>query len=426
MLVTQILFGANVAVFLGMVLAGVSITGPTSADLIQWGANWGPLTLGGSWWRLFSCMFLHIGIIHMAFNMWCLWDLGALCESLYGHWTFAAVYLISGLAASLTSVAWHPGGVSAGASGAIFGIAGALIASYYLGEFSLPRAALSSTFRSVVLFAGYNLIFGALSGRTDNAAHVGGLAAGLVLGALIARVAPASDALGRRLGILLFGAVSIAGGTLWMQHSRSYILHATRGRELLGQHKTAEAISEFRYSIRQRPDYGPAHYALANAYFSQNQFAAAEGELNRVLDLQPQMTWARYQLGVVYLKQKRTQQARDIFAQLLAKYPHDSDAHVGMGMVLAAEENHQAAIDEYKAAAKLEESELGGLYYHLGLSYARLKMYDQAIEAYRQEQKESSDDYDTEIALANAYEAKGMQQQASDALRRAAQLKSGQ
>src|SRR5260370_22111755 len=107
--------------------------------------------------------------------MWCLWDLGRLAESLYGHWTFGAVYLITGLAASVTSVAWHPTGLSAGASGAIFGIAGALISSFYLGEFSLPRAAVAGTLRSVVMFAGYNLVFGAMWGRTDNAAHVGGL-----------------------------------------------------------------------------------------------------------------------------------------------------------------------------------------------------------------------------------------------------------
>ena len=133
-LVTHALVGINAAVFLGMALAGISITSPTTQQLVHWGANWGPLTLSGESWRLFTCMFLHIGVIHIAFNMWCLWDLGALAESLYGHWTFASVYLISGVAGSVASVAWHPGTVSAGASGAIFGIAGALIASFYLAN----------------------------------------------------------------------------------------------------------------------------------------------------------------------------------------------------------------------------------------------------------------------------------------------------
>jgi rhomboid protease GluP len=108
-IVTQSLSGINVAFFIGMALAGISITDPTSQDLVRWGADWGPRTLSGEWWRLLTSTFLHIGIVHIAFNMWCLWDLGSLCESLCGHWTFAAVYLISGVAASLTSVAWHPG-----------------------------------------------------------------------------------------------------------------------------------------------------------------------------------------------------------------------------------------------------------------------------------------------------------------------------
>src|SRR5258708_4319940 len=173
----------NVAVFVAMTLGGVSTTEPTTAELWDWGANYGPLSIGGQWWRLLSCVFVHIGIIHIGFNMWCFWGLGRLAESVYGHWTFGALYLITGVAASVTSLAWNPGGTSAGASGAIFGIAGALIASFYLGEFSLPKAAVSGLLRSVLMFAGYNLVFGAMSGHTDNAAHVGGLVSGLILGA---------------------------------------------------------------------------------------------------------------------------------------------------------------------------------------------------------------------------------------------------
>ena len=116
MAVTQGIFGINVAVFVAMTLAGVSLTEPTTAQLWHWGANYGPLTIGGQWWRLLSCVFVHIAIIHIGFNMWCLWGLGKLAESVYGHWTFGAVYLITGVAASVTSLAWNPGGTSAGAS----------------------------------------------------------------------------------------------------------------------------------------------------------------------------------------------------------------------------------------------------------------------------------------------------------------------
>jgi len=219
MSVTKLFFGINVIVFVGMVIAGVSIGGnPTVEQLLHWGANAGPYTLTGQWWRLLTSVFVHIGIIHIGFNMWCLWSLGSLCESLYGSWTFGAVYLICGVAGSVASVAWRPIGLSAGASGAIFGIAGALIASYYLGEFSMPRFAIAAQLRSLLLFAGYNLLFGAISGRTDNAAHIGGLVAGLALGALIARIAPNENDTARRLAVLALVAAVVVAAFIGLEH----------------------------------------------------------------------------------------------------------------------------------------------------------------------------------------------------------------
>lgn len=250
MAVTQAIFGINVAVFVVMLLSGVSMLGnPSGQDLVRWGANFGPLTVGGEWWRLLTCVFIHGGLLHIAFNMWCLWDLGRLAESVYGHWTFAAVYFLSGVSASLASVIWNPVILSVGASGAIFGIAGALIASFYLGEFSLPRAAMSGMLRSVVMFVGYNLFFGAVIARTDNAAHIGGLLMGLLLGALIAKVAPQHDAVGRRIAILLVGALLVAGGVMWLQRTRAYMLHGQNGILLLQTDETNQASAELQNTV---------------------------------------------------------------------------------------------------------------------------------------------------------------------------------
>jgi len=115
-------------------------------------------------------------------------------------------------------VAWHPGVPSVGASGAIFGLAGALIAAFQLGEFSVPRAALSGTLRSLAMFVIYNLIFGAAIGTTDNAAHVGGLVTGLIVGALIAWIAPQQEHAPRRL--LVFAALFslLALGAVQLTH----------------------------------------------------------------------------------------------------------------------------------------------------------------------------------------------------------------
>jgi rhomboid protease GluP len=224
MMVTQAIFGINVAVFVAMCLAGVSPLEPTGQQLVDWGANSGLYTIHDQWWRLLTCVFVHIGIMHIALNMWCLWGLGRLAESVYDRWTFGAVYLITGVGASLASIVWRPVGVSAGASGAIFGIAGALIAAFYLGEFSLPKTVVSGLLTAVLKFAGYNLVLGAFLGHTDNAAHVGGLVSGLILGALIARLAPQRDQTGRRVCILLFGILLIFGGALWWRHLHLFFL----------------------------------------------------------------------------------------------------------------------------------------------------------------------------------------------------------
>ncbi|MGD0792577.1 MAG: rhomboid family intramembrane serine protease [Terriglobales bacterium] len=420
MAVTQVIFGINVAVFVAMALAGVSPMAPTNPQLVHWGASFGPYTMAGQWWRLLSCVFVHIGIIHIALNMWCLWGLGRIAEAIYDHWTFGAVYLITGVSASVASLAWNADRVSAGASGAIFGIAGALIASFYLGEFSLPKAAVAGLLRSVVMFAGYNLVFGAMSGVTDNAAHVGGLVSGLILGALIAKVAPQHDDVVRRVGVLFVGIVLVYGGAAWLHHSHAYVLHAAAGQRLLTENKTDQAIKELQTAVRQRPGYVPAHYELARAYWVKGDFASAEGEFKRVIELKPKDERAYFYLGMTYLEEKRPQPAREIFVQQLRVNPNSADAHFGLAEVSSTEQKYPEAIEEYKLTAKLDP-DYDGVYQEMGLAQARLKLYDDAIASFLKQQK-IGDNPETENALASAYEAKGMHREAEQAKQRAAQF----
>jgi rhomboid protease GluP len=420
---TQVILGANVMVFIAMVIASGPSLDFTRDVVVQFGANVGPYTLSGQWWRLLTYMFLHDGIFHIAINMWTLWNLGTLCESLYGRWTYATIYLITGIAGGLGTIAWNPHAFSVGASGALFGLSGALISSFYLGEFSLSGISIKGTLSSLLFFCAFSLYIGSVSPRIDNACHVGGLVSGLIVGALIARVAPEQDRPLRRVGVLLFMVLIVGASAVGIQRWRGSQMGL---QQLADREKSIDRmIDELQKRTQQNPQDASAHYALAHEYFVKRQFSDGETELKRVLELQPQNADARMELGAAYLSRDRFKEAEEEFTKLLAQNPNNLDAHVGMGMAFADEQNHAAAINEYKAALRIEPN-VRGVNYRLGISQAKLKQYDAAVTSYLKEREEGGDSPDVETALAEVYQAKGMTQQAEEARKKAAELESGE
>jgi rhomboid protease GluP len=216
-LVTPAIIGINVVVFIMMVANGVDFMSPTVENLIAWGADFGPRTTNGEWWRLLTATFVHIGVLHLGFNMWVLADVGPLVERLVGNAGFLVLYLASGLLGSLASLYWNPLIVSAGASGAIFGICGALLGFVMLRSDSIPKERLSKLRNSIVVFLGYNLLYGLTRDGIDMAAHVGGLVAGFVGGLLISQPIKRESAAGRTVRNLVAagaGGVAILGMVL--------------------------------------------------------------------------------------------------------------------------------------------------------------------------------------------------------------------
>ena len=346
---TQIIFGINAAVFLGMALSASTVMDFPIQESIRWGANYGPLTLSGEWWRLLTNIFIHGGLIHIAFNMWCLWNLGALCEALYGGWSYGVIYLICGIGASLASVAWHPQGPSVGASGAIFGLAGALIAAFKLGEFSVPRSALSGTLRSLGAFVVYNLIFGQLMPGIDNTAHIGGLVTGLIVGALIALLAPQQEHAPRRVAIFFLSLLALAGIAAATAHHYGFPLRLGRA-SLNNENSSGHSLANLENIVKQRPNFAPARFDLAQAYFAQAEYAKAEVQLKQVLELQPKNANARTLMGMVYLSESRSQDAKDIFSQTISQDSNNAEAHFGLGLALAHRGKSCDRVEEYKTA----------------------------------------------------------------------------
>jgi len=180
-LITPLLLDLNLLVFGLMVLSGVSATDPSGAELIRWGSNLSGLTLPHEPWRLLSCVFVHAGLSHLLLNMFSLWLLGLLVEDRVGPVRLLLVYLASGIGGSLTSLWWHSGGVnSVGASGAIFGLYGFLLALLVSKKLVLDKSDRRAMLGLVMYLVLSNLLSG-ISGNIDNAAHLGGLATGLLV-----------------------------------------------------------------------------------------------------------------------------------------------------------------------------------------------------------------------------------------------------
>jgi len=185
--ITWALILANIVLFAAMAVVAGQPGGFAPPTYLAWGANYGPLTVNGEWWRLFTALFVHFNVLHVLVNMWALWGVGRLTERLYGRWVYAFVYLAAGGLASLTSIAWNPGITSIGASGAVFGVFGAFLAFLASNRRTVPTAIVRAHWKSTAVFVLFNLISGGLQNGIDNAAHVGGLIAGAIVGWIMAR-----------------------------------------------------------------------------------------------------------------------------------------------------------------------------------------------------------------------------------------------
>lgn len=184
--VTQALMIMNVVWFVYMTAAGVNPARPDPLLLVRFGALFGPLIYEGETWRLVSYMFVHIGLLHIGFNTYVLYALGRDLEVLYGRIPFIIIYFFAGLCGGLASLWAHPVTLSAGASGAIFGLAGAAISFYFRLHDPTLKRIFARWKNSLLLFIGYNVVFGLMIPGIDNFAHMGGLISGFVMGYIIA------------------------------------------------------------------------------------------------------------------------------------------------------------------------------------------------------------------------------------------------
>jgi membrane associated rhomboid family serine protease len=325
--------------------------------LLLWGSNYGPLTLGGQYWRALTCLFVHFNLLHLAGNMLFLWLLGKQLDRHLGKTQTLAIYLFTGAVSSLASLAWHPTFLSAGSSGAIHGQAGVLIALLALTKLNLPRRPILGTLLCMVLLAPFGLLSSQISKITDYAAHAGGLVSGLALGVLLAwilRGSPSAKVARQRrvLAVTSFALVLGFGGVIAMRHNivREYRQRLEMRAFLIGIQE--EAISK-------NPDDAAAHEKLATSYFLRSEFDESTNELRRVLEIKPGDPDALSQLAFTYILRGHAGDAIPVFEKNISQGPATADKYAWFSILLEDTASLNEAEEMARKAVALDNRSKG-------------------------------------------------------------------
>ena len=297
---TWLLLAANVALFLLTELLGSSTAKET---LVRLGAMESWLISSGEYWRLFTAMFLHSGLIHLGFNVIGLFIFGQQLERLYGHSRFLVIYILGGLAGSVTSYAFNLSvtqyAIGVGASGALFGTLGALTA-FFLSNRSRLGETGRQTLIGLVVLASINLFVGFIIPGIDNFAHIGGFAGGFLLGmAYCPRYRTVYNLMGwperledtnsiyRRLWVIPVAvaalvAVVLAGDSIVGDTPLQYIRQAERH---LDQGDYGLALTAVDKALEIQPNYGPTYLWRALIMADMGNVERATDDLGRAVRL---------------------------------------------------------------------------------------------------------------------------------------------
>jgi rhomboid protease GluP len=306
--------------------------------LIRFGAKANVLIAQGQVWRLLTSIFLHIGPMHLFFNSYALFIFGVEVERVYGSARFLTIYLLAGLYGSLVSFAFGPN-LSAGASGAIFGLLGVMVAYFRRHRETFGDWGRQRLF-SLLGVAGFNLVLGFTVPGIDNLAHLGGLITGVVLGWLLVPeyelkvderglpyVADRTSLQSRwwviALAILLLVAGTSVAVAAQRESASAFIMRGQRALEA-GDFTAAESL--FRQAVARDPDSGENLFYLGVTLSEQGQMTEAIRTYQDALQLEPKIAEAHWNLALAYAAQNRPADAIAEFEAFIALRPDSPDA----------------------------------------------------------------------------------------------------
>ena len=297
-IVTWVLLAANVVVWIAMELTGSS----ESIEVLQdFGALFGPLIASGEYWRLFTAMFLHVGLMHLVFNGFGLLIFGRMVETIYGHVSFAIIYVLAGLFGSVASYLMSPITTGAGASGAIFGVLGAL-AAFFLARRDVLGEMGRQNFVGLGILAAINLLYGFSRPGIDNWAHIGGLLAGFAVGMAIVpqsrmvvlpfrtfRRLDNTYSLLRRWWVIPVAVAVLYVGTWWGNSTLTdpalSLTHAYKAEQHLQQQSYDAALTEIGMALRLDSENGQAFFLRGKVYAETGDTERAAGDLFKAVFL---------------------------------------------------------------------------------------------------------------------------------------------
>lgn len=425
-LVTNLLLAINIAVFLVMLFKHVPLMSATSDQVVRWGGNYGPLTLGAQYWRLVTNVFVHIGLPHLFANMWALLILGRLAESLYGRAGFLFIYLFAGLTGSLATLLWNPMTVSAGASGALFGISGALIATLYAGKLPLPKRVIRPVLITLLFWAAFDLVYGFLKPGVDNAAHIGGLIAGGLIGLPLGHHLGAGRRARNTREQIFIGAMLLIVVLIFVTWRREgYIVQVEAARQSLASNKPAEAIAMLKPVLQRKPREPYLHLLMGDAYFRQAQLSQAEAEFKTAAALSPSDIGVLYNLATLYAQQQRWSEAAATYVKA-ANIGNDNGLswyNAGL-MYRQADKRPEALAAFQKTVAKNQF--LAEAWFNLGIEQLNAKQAAEAVNSLQHAVQLQPANSDAHLWLGNALNAVGQEEPAKQEFLKAFQIRAMQ
>lgn len=389
---TGALIAANIIVFAVMAVftGSEALLGPSNQVLMNFGADQGLKAMNGEYWRILTNIFVHIGLLHCFMNMWVLGQLGPNVERQFGSSKFTITYFFTGIIASLASIYSNPLKTSAGASGAVFGMLG-LWMGFLIANRSRYRVDfLKSHMTSLFVFLAYVLYKGFTQNGIDNAAHLGGLAAGFLCSLLITPNFEGEPKWKKKdfLGLTLLVALVSGSFYLSYEHTKSFVktqsvaLTPAEFKEpiaLMKSGKLQDAIKLLDVLLQKSPNDPWAHYLRAFAYAALRDDKKALADIDETLKTRPNE--AKYLL----FKTKRLndlgrfQDALKYADLAVAAAPNDSEGYMVRSSIYDRLDDVSKSLEDSSEAVRLSPNNANA-FSHRGYSYMNLGLCDDAIK----------------------------------------------